>query len=144
MSDAAWRVEYSIASIATPAFAWTYMSDVSNWDDPPAQFRLEGAFASGARGSTEVPGQPARHWELRDVRANESYAIEFSLDRATLSFAWRFGGLPDGGTRLTQQIALQGENAPAYLADVRQALESNLAPGMSRIADAIDRAYRAR
>ena len=90
-----------------------------------------------------MPGQPAQPWQLRDVRPMESYTVAFPLDRATLSFEWRFSPLPDGRTRLTQHIALKGENASAYLADVEGTFASTLAPGMNRIAMAIDKAYAA-
>ncbi|MGH7488978.1 MAG: radical SAM protein, partial [bacterium] len=63
-----------------------------------------------------------------------------SLDGAALSFEWRFDELPGEGTRLTQHIVLRGQSAAAYLPDVQAAFTSNLAPGMSRIARAIERA----
>src|SRR3954466_7705900 len=129
MNDAVWQIEHSVDTIATPEFAWAYMTNVANWHDPPAQFRLEGPFATGGRGTTEMPGQPPRHWQLRDVQPIESYTIEFSLDRAMVSFAWRFRGLPDGRTLLTQCIILEGENASAYLADIQQVFTSSLAAG---------------
>jgi hypothetical protein len=143
MNNVAWHTEHSVESIASPDFAWAYMTDVANWDDPPAQFRLEGPFATGRCGTTEIPGQPPRHWQLRDVQPIESYRIEFSLDRAIISFTWRFQGLPDGRTRLTQCITLEGENAAAYLADVQQAFTSSLAAGMKKIATTMNQAYTA-
>jgi Polyketide cyclase / dehydrase and lipid transport len=143
MSDVAWQTEHAVETIASSDFAWAYLTDVTHWDDPPAQFRLEGPFATGGCGTTEMPGQPPRHWQLRDVQPIESYTIEFSLERAILSFVWRFRGLPDGRTLLTQQITLEGENASAYLADVQQAFTSNLAAGMNKIAMTIDQAYTA-
>jgi hypothetical protein len=76
------------------------------------------------------------------VRPIESYTIEFSLERATLSFVWRFKEIADDGTRLTQGISLEGENASEYLVGIQQAFTSGLATGMTRIATAIDRAYR--
>jgi Polyketide cyclase / dehydrase and lipid transport len=143
MSDVMWETEHSVDTNASSSFAWKYMSHVTNWDDPPAQFELDGPFVTGGWGTTKMPGQPAQRWQLRDVRPMESYTIEFPLDGATLLFEWRFNPLPDGRTRLTQHIALKGEDASAYLADVQGTFASNLAPGMSRIAMAIDKAYTA-
>jgi hypothetical protein len=144
MSDVAWETEHSVETSASSTFAWTYMSHVTNWDDPPARFELDGPFLTGGRGTTQMPGRPAQPWQLRDVRPIESYTVAFPLDRATLSFEWRFNPLPDGLTWLTQYIALKGENASAYLADVQGTFASTLAPGMSRVAMAIDKAYAAR
>jgi hypothetical protein len=138
-----WQTEHSVETVANPAFAWTYMADVTHWDDPPARFRMEGPFVTGGRGITEIPGQPSRCWQLRNVQPIESYTIDFSLDRATLSFSWRFKGIPEGRTCLTQHITLAGENAAAYVAEVQQAFASNLAPGMNRVAAMLDRAYAA-
>jgi len=143
MNELAWETEHSVSTEASPEFVWAYMSDVANWDDPPAQFRLEGVFVTGGRGTTEMPGQPPRHWQLRDVQPIESYTIEFPLDRAVLSFVWRFRPLPDYGTRLTQRVTLEGENASAYLADVQAAFASNLAAGMNKIARMMNQAYTA-
>src|SRR5271170_7542531 len=104
MNSVAWETEHSVETVANVAFAWAYMSNVSNWDDPPAQFALDGPFVSGGQGTTQMPGQPARHWQLREVTPMESYTIEFSLDGATMSFEWRFSELPHGRTRLAQHI----------------------------------------
>jgi len=140
MSKGVWETEHSVETHATLSFAWDFMSNVANWDDPPAQFHLEGAFVAGARGTTRMPDQPAQHWQLAAVAPGEFYTIEFSLDRAILSFKWMFHPLAER-TRLTQQVRLSGENAAEYLATVQQTFSSNLAPGMERIAAAIDRAY---
>ena len=143
MSDVTWETEHSVETAANAAFAWTYMSHVTNWDDPPAQFELNGPFVTGGQGTTQMPGQPTRHWRLREVRPMESYTVEFRLDRATLAFEWSFNALPDGRARLTQHIALKGENASTYLTYVQGEFTSGLVPGMSRIAMSIDRAYAA-
>jgi hypothetical protein len=143
MSQPAWQTEHSVETAASVAFAWSYMTDVTNWDDPPAKFRLDGPFVGGGHGTTEMPGQPERHWEIRDVELGASYTIALSLDRAIFLCTWRFKELPDGRTQLTQQITLDGENASAYLNDVQQAFGANLAQGMERIAAALNRAYAA-
>jgi hypothetical protein len=140
MSDTAWEIEHSLETAASPAFAWGYMTNVENYDDPPATFKLEGPFANGSSGTTEMPGQEPRHWQLRDVNPGQGYTVECPLERATLSFLWRFDALPAGRTRLTQRIVLRGENAGAFLADLQLAFGSNLAPGMARIAAAMERA----
>jgi hypothetical protein len=56
------------------------------------------------------------------------------LDRAVLAFEWRFGELPGYRTKLTQEIVLSGDNAPAYASQVEAGFGSNLAAGMERIA----------
>ena len=141
MNDVAWEISHSVETGASAAFAWGYMTNVANWDDPPAEFKLAGPFATGSRGTTLVPGQEPRHWKIREVRAGESYTVEFPLDGATMSFEWKFEGVADGGTRLTQRVMLAGKNAAAYLEQVRPAFTASLAPGMEKIAAAIGRAF---
>jgi 16S rRNA (guanine(966)-N(2))-methyltransferase RsmD len=139
----AWQMEHSVETAADRDFAWSYMSDVRNWNDPPAEFHLDGPFAEGARGTTLTPGQPPLEWRLRDVRPPETYTVEAELaEGATLACTWRFEPLGPGRARLTQTMVLSGENAAAYREPIQSAFAPNLAPGMSRIATAI--AERAR
>jgi hypothetical protein len=119
------------------------MTNVANWDDPPAEFELEGPFSAGSRGTTRMPGQEPLRWHIREVTPARSYTLETLLDGASLSFEWRFDGLADGRTRLTQRIALEGENAAAYVEQIRAAFTSTLPAGMNRIAAAMARAERA-
>lgn len=125
---------------ASPAFAWTYLTNVANWVDPPAEFKLDGAFTAGSRGTTVMPGQKPRHWRIRSVSPLESYIIEIPLDRATLLFEWRFDALAGQRTGLTQRIVLEGENAAAYVEQVHAGFAPNLAAGMNRVATAIGQA----
>jgi hypothetical protein len=112
---------------------------VANWDDPPATFELDGPFMAGSRGTTRISGQEPRRWQLAEVNPLESYVLETELDRAAISFEWRFDLLARG-TRLTQHIVLKGENAAAYVSQVQAAFTSSLAAGMSKIISAIEQA----
>jgi len=66
------------------------------------------------------------------------FIIEMPLDRATLSFEWRFDAVSNRRTRLTQHILLSGSNATAYAEQVRAG--ATLRDGMERIAATIVRA----
>jgi hypothetical protein len=134
MGDVAWQLEHSVEADLSSGFAWSFWTDVTNWDDPPAQFVLDGSFSVGSRGTTVLPGQVPRHWTIREVRTGKSFIIEMPLDRATLSFEGRFDALSDCKTRLTQRIVLFGANAEAHAAAVQAAFGPTLAEGMSRIA----------
>jgi hypothetical protein len=139
VSDIAWEISHSVDANVSLSFAWAYMTNVANWDDPPAAFELDGPFATGSLGTTRVPGQEPRHWKILEVNPLESYVLETQLDRAAMTFEWRFDRLAGGKTRLTQHIVLKGENSRAYMA-VQSAFRSGLPAGMSRIALAIERA----
>ena len=140
MNDIAWEIKHSVDADVTPSFAWTYMTNVANWDDPPASFELDGPFAAGSRGTTHMPGQESRHWHLREVNPITSYILEMALDRAALSVEWQFEARADGKVRLTQHMVLSGENGPAYVEQIRPVFSSTLEPGMARIVAAMERA----
>jgi hypothetical protein len=63
--------------------------------------------------------------------------IELQLERAVLSFEWRFDPLTDQRTRLTQRIVLEGENAATFRSQVESTFSSNLPDGMKKLALAI-------
>jgi hypothetical protein len=137
MKDIVYQVEYSVEAPVSPAFAWDWRTDVKNWDDPPAQFQLDGPFATGSWGTTRLPGQEPLRWHIRDVQHGKSFTIDMPLDRATLSFEWRFEAVSDRRTRLRQRLVLVGDNGAAYAAQVRAAFGAGLADGMNRIAAAL-------
>ena len=56
-NEIAWQLEHSVETDASPSFAWRYLTDVRNWDDPPAHFQLDGPFTSGVWGATVFPGR---------------------------------------------------------------------------------------
>jgi hypothetical protein len=132
-----WEITHSVEADASPAFAWHYWTNIANWDDPPAGFELDGPFATGSRGVTRLPGQEPLHWFIREVTPPIAATIEIGLDGAALSFEWRFVGLADGRTRLTQRIALQGEKADRYLSQVKPAFTANPPHAMNRLATAV-------
>jgi hypothetical protein len=125
MSDIAWATEHSVETTATPAFTWTYMTAVKNWDDPPAEFRLNGSFTSGSLGTTKIPGQAPRQWR-REVKPHDSYTIEIALEGAVILCMWVFKEIPNNQTRLTQHITLEGENASSYKGDVQRTFDPAL------------------
>jgi hypothetical protein len=136
MADVAWEITHSVEAGADVNFAWRYWSDVGNWDDPPAAFELEGAFAVGARGWTRIPGQAAILWFVREVTPGEAATIEIPADGAAMWFSWRFEGVGPGRTRITQRASLRGSRAETYLG-FAQAFETNLPGGMKKLAAAI-------
>jgi uncharacterized protein YbjT (DUF2867 family) len=142
MTNIACQLEHSVEAEVTPSFAWNWRTDIKNWDDPPAQFQLDGPFAKGSWGTTRLPGQEPMRWQIRDVRPGTSFTIEMSLDRAVLRFEWVFDALSNRRTRITQRIVLSGDNAAAYADQVRAGFGSTLPDGMKRTADALVRAER--
>lgn len=143
MSAPAWECERSVDADVPVSFAWTYMTNVSNWSDPPAEFSLDGPFAVGSRGTTWMPGQAPYRWLIRDLDPGRAYTTEIAAFGAVLLlFHWRFDELPEGRTRLTQRIELHGESVAAYVDQIRAGFEPNLEPGMRRIAESMAVSHR--
>jgi len=137
MVAVSWAITHSVETNASPAFAWNYWTEVTNWDDPPAKFELDGPFACGSRGTTRLPGQEPLHWFIREVNPPNAATIEMQLEGAMVSFEWRFVGLTDGRTRLTQRVVLKGEKADRYLSQIKAAFTANLPDGMNKLATAM-------
>ena len=137
----AWECQRSVDVEVPVSFAWAYMTDIRNWNDPPAVFDLEGPFVEGTRGTTRMPGRPLAAWTIRDVEPGRAYTIEGGsfFERAVLLFHWRFDPLSERTARLTQRCELLGENAAAYVDEIKSAFEPNLEPGMRRIARTMER-----
>jgi Polyketide cyclase / dehydrase and lipid transport len=136
LAKAAWETEHAVETDASPDFAWSYWTDVANWDDPPARFEFDGPFAPGARGLTRLPGQEPIQWIIREVTPGQAATIEIPVDGAAVAFEWKFAGLADGRTRLTQRMVLRGERAAAYLEHAK-ILAANMPGGMKKMAAAI-------
>jgi hypothetical protein len=134
MSGIALQLEHSIEAEVSPEFAWKYRTDVANRNDPPARFVLDGPFMAGSQGITLLPGQQPLHWSIREIRPLEGFVLEMQLDKALLTFEWRFEALAERHTRMTQTIVLSGVNAAAYAEQVEAGFSPGLAEGMRRIA----------
>jgi hypothetical protein len=137
MTNIAWQLAHSVDADVTPQFAWNWQTDIRNWDDPSAQFQLDGPFANGVWGTTRTPEREPIRWQVRDVRPGISFIIDMPLEQAVLSFEWVFDAISTRRTRITQRVVLSGDNAGAYVDQVRAAFGSTLRDGMKRIADAL-------
>ena len=142
MVTVALRLEHVIEVDVPLSFAWQWRTDIKNWNDPPAQFQLDGTFETGSWGTTLLPGQPAIRWQLRDVHPPRCFVIDMPLDCAVLSFEWTFEPTSERATLMTQRIVLAGEQAPTYVDQIRTGFGSTLEPGMRRIATEMEVAAR--
>jgi len=133
LGEVEWLLEHSEVTSATPSFVWKFWTDVGNWSDPPATFRIDGPFIEGTRGMTRFPNREPLHWQLQEVEVGSSYTIALEIEGAVLLCHWRFEAVA-GGTRLTQRIGLSGPEASRHAEGVRSGFGSTLEPGMKRIA----------
>jgi len=136
-----WQLSQSVEAAVSRSFAWSFWTDIGNWSDPPARFLLEGPFAEGARGTTRLPGEPARVWFVREVAAPEGALIEMPLEAATVVFRWRFEALAESRTRMTQTVALRGSTGDPGLLAAVEIFRANLPVGMRKLAEAMASAF---
>jgi hypothetical protein len=136
MSEIVWQIEHTVEAEVSAPFAWRFWSNVSNWNDPAAEFTLDGPFAAGSVGTTRMPGRDPILWRIQDVVPGACATIEMELDRAMVAFRWRFEAMSDKRTKLIQRITLEGENAAVYVGHLEAAF-GTLPDGMKRIAAAM-------
>ena len=110
--DEVWSYEHSVECPVRAEFAWRFWTDVRNWamDADVESVKLDGPFASGARGATITRSRGRVEWRLADVEAGRSAIIEFPVEGAVAQVRWIFEDLGER-TRLTQRIGLVGEGA---------------------------------
>jgi hypothetical protein len=137
--EQSWSFQYSVDCNTSRQFTWRYWTDISNWNDPPARFELDGPFEIGSQLTTILPGQ-TWHSIIRDVEPDRAATIEMQLPDGLLSFHWVFENLAETRTRITQRLAISATNA----ALVAQAslLEQSVPLGMNKLVAAIEASAR--
>ena len=135
-SEPVWQFHHSVVCNAPRQFAWSYWTNIANWNDPPASFHLDGPFDAGSRLTASLPGQ-TWHSVIRNVVAGREAIIEMQLADATLSFHWNFESLTEEKTRITQQLRLSGPNAGVFVPQAGM-LERSTPDGMKRLVAAIE------
>ena len=139
-----WRFQHSVNCNAPRQFAWTYWTNVANWNDPPARFHLDGPFDVGAHLTTNLPGQTL-HSVIREVvkaSPTDEAIIDMQLPGAILSFHWKFESLSQDRSRIVQRLTLSGTNAEVLVPQAR-VLETSAPQGMAKLVDAIEQSLKA-
>src|SRR4051812_22054395 len=113
-----WELKQSVVANANLQTAWKFHSNIDNMarieGGSVESITLDGPFRAGSRGTTKRAGQEPLHWRLAEVEPPVRSVTELELTGAVLRFTWTFDELPDGRTRLSQHIALDGPGAGAY------------------------------
>ena len=139
MNEPAWTFEHSVQCNASRDFAWTYWTNIANWNDPPAKFELDGPFAVGSQLTTILPDQTL-HSVIRYVEPGCAATIEMELPDGTISFNWTFEDLSETRSRITQRLVLSTESAA--LVEQAKMLEQSVPQGMSKLISSIEEAAK--
>lgn len=138
-----WKCEHSVECKASRAFAWQFWTNVDNWavvDPGIDSAKLDGSFAAGSRGATKSGDQPPIIWQITEAEDGRRAIIEVSVPGAVAKFLWTFADADGGGSHITQQVSIEGEQADQYVQTVGKEIENGLPPGMQRLVDAIEAA----
>lgn len=112
-----WTHEESIEIAATPDRIWTLFEDVAGWPRWNAgieRIELHGAFAAGTTFTMKVPEADAFTSRLLDVRPNESFVDETTIDDTRVLVRHELQALPSGLTRVTYATEITGPGADAF------------------------------
>ncbi len=118
-----WSTEFSIDTSASPEAIWSLFRDVGSWRSWNAgieSIALEGPFAAGTTFTMKPPGQDAMRSRLTEVRENECFVDETTVDELTVRVAHRIERKARGA-RITYAVSAEGPGAadvgPAIAAD---------------------------
>lgn len=137
-----WKFEHSVECRVNRDSAWKFWTNVDNWPvvDPSVEsVKINGSFVAGTQGTTKPRDHDTVEWRLTEVEPPRRAHIEIPAPGATLICAWMFEDAPNGGTRITQQARLEGEQAEHYAGTVGPELEAGIPQAMRRLAEAMDR-----
>jgi uncharacterized protein YndB with AHSA1/START domain len=136
-------LKHSVIANANRQTVWEFISNVENLarieGDAVESITLDGPFQTGTRGTTRMPGQEPTHWRLVEVEPPERTVTEIELNDAVVRITWTYEEVPDGRTRLSQHMVLEGPGAQAYVPVMEQHFAPNLGKGMERLAEEIAR-----
>jgi len=109
-----WTDTASIATTVPPHVLWQLFEDVArwtNWNAGIERIALNGPFASGSTFEMQPPGMDAFTSTLRDVRPNHGFTDETLLGDTRFLVSHELQPLPEGGTRVTYAIQVDGPDA---------------------------------
>ena len=89
---------------------------------------------------TKPRGGDLVEWRLVEIEDRTRAVIEIPVPGAVVKFLWRSEDSPARGTRITQQVWVEGERADDYVGQVAPEMEKGIPQGMQKLAKAIARA----
>src|SRR4051794_3390097 len=138
-----WELKHSVIADANRQTVWEFVSNIDNLarleGDAVESMTLDGPYQAGSKGTTKMRGQEPIHWRLAEVEPPGRSVTEVELTEAVVRFTWTYEELPDGRTRLSQRIVLEGPGAEAYVPFMEEHFVGNLPEGMERLAEEVAR-----
>jgi hypothetical protein len=111
-----WSTEYTGKTHAPAEAVWAALRDLHSGVRLSARsdaFELLGPFQAGTEILVTPQGQDTLRSVITELEAPRVYADQTSLNGLTLTFRHVLDSLPDGGTRVTHQLSIDGPAADA-------------------------------
>jgi hypothetical protein len=138
-----WELKHSVIANANRQSVWEFVSNIDNLarieGDAVESMTLDGPYQAGSKGTTKMRGQVPIHWRLAEVESPRRTVTEVELTEAVVRFTWTYEELPDGQTRLSQHIVLEGPGAEAYVPFMEEHFVGNIPKGMEKLAQEVAR-----
>lgn len=144
MKDAAWEFQHSAECKASKSFAWSFWTDVSNWERLEGKavewIKIHGPFAVGTSGETKMPEQALQPWTITQMEPEHSATIELPVAGAVFVNEMHMESLSPQRTRITQRLSLTGEKAKE-LAGAMGMFETSAPQGLAKLARTIEESF---
>jgi uncharacterized protein YndB with AHSA1/START domain len=134
-----WSTEHTVSSPFSPEQLWPLLADPGRWPEWDATIErasLAGPLAVGARGSLKPRDGGSSLFEVTHVEPGRRLTDIVRLPLALMSFDHEWTPLPDGGTRLTHRVAIEGPLAPVFGRVIGRKLARELPTAMASLAAA--------
>lgn len=109
-----WTTEHTTDTDITPAAVWAALRDLHAGkvtSENADTFELHGPFEVGTELTVTPKGQDPFTSVITEIVENEVYADRTEFDGLTLLFRHTLHALPDGGTRVTHRLEIDGPAA---------------------------------
>ncbi|MFE2066615.1 SRPBCC family protein [Streptomyces sp. NPDC059467] len=135
-----WEFEHAVEADVTPAQVWARYADVATWpewDTGIVQVTLDGAFTTGTTGTMTPEGQDPLPFTITEAVPGEGFTDETVIpDAVTLRFVHRLVALPEGGTRITHRLEIEGPAAAALGPELGPQITEDFPEAMAALAKA--------
>ena len=109
-----WSTEYTSQTHASAEAVWAALRDLhsgARLSERSDAFELLGPFEAGTEILVTPQGQDTLRSVITELAEPRVYADQTSFNGLTLTFRHVLDSLPDGGTRVTHQLSIDGPTA---------------------------------
>jgi hypothetical protein len=139
-----WSTQYVAETDTAPGAVWAALRDLHSGvrlSSRSDAFELHGPFAEGTEISVTPQGQGTFRSVIIELREPEAYADRTEFGDLILTFRHTLAPLPDGGTRVTHRLEIDGTGAdeagpqvgPQISGDFPAAMEDLFAAARERV-----------